>query len=169
MEFFLKIAVGILVVYIVIKLIGKLLLGPSKLSKEHHTNKISDNEFESLSELFDDAVNLWASAETKETKRASSAARLTATAIAKSVSEKQKQLLLDNLSWLAELGKKAGVSSNVVNKYHEIIDEINQQNWEMIDVVRDRTELRDIDEGMIEAVLNFEGDHLKKRFPKHFD
>lgn len=169
MESFLKIAVGFIVVYIGIKFIGKFLIGPSKLSKEHHTNKISDNEFESLSELFDDAVNLWACAKTKDAKQASSAARLTATAIAKSVSERQKQVLMDNLSKVAELGSKAGVSQKIVAKYHEIIDEINQRNWELIDVIRDRTELREADEGMIEAVLNFEGNHLKKRFPKHFD
>jgi len=169
MESLLIIVVVLIVVYIGIKFIGKFLVGPSKFSKEHHTNIISDNEFESLSELFDDAVNLWACANTKDTKRAASAARLTAFAIAKSVSEKQKKVLVDNLSWVAELGKKAGISQEILSKYYEIIGEINQQNWKFIDAIRDRTELRDVDEAMLEAVLNFENNHFKKRFPKHFD
>lgn len=49
--------------------------GPSTMSKEHNSNKISEKDFEKLHELFDDALNLLAAAQSIRTKKVALAVR----------------------------------------------------------------------------------------------
>ena len=170
MELILKAAGIIFIVLIGFNILMRIVYsGPSKLNKRHASNKISDKDFEALQKLFDDSLNILATAETIQTKKVAQAVRLTALAIAKSVDSEQKGQLVENSRWISSMSIKAGMPKQIADKYEEMIAEINSKDWEMIDVVKARTDLREADELMIEAVLNFEGDHLQKRFPKHFN
>ena len=126
--------------------------GQSNLSKNHKGNIINDENFQKLEELFLDAVNLYSCPITKDTLKVAPAARLCATTIAKTVNETQ-----------------TGMKKKIIDKHTEILEHINQKEWSQIDSIKDKTELRELNTEFIDAILNYEGDYLKTKFPKHFN
>ena len=143
--------------------------GPSELSKSHKDNVIEDENFDSLEELFLDAVNLYSCPVTKDTIEFAEAAKSCAIIIAKEVNLEQKQQLISSLNWVSDMATKTGMSKKIINKHKEIIEYINQKDWSLVDAIKDKTELRQTNEELLEAILNYQGDYLKKTFPKHFD
>ena len=143
--------------------------GPSKLSKSHKSNVINHENFQKLEELFLDAVNLYSCPVTKDTIEVAPASKLCATAIAKSVSEEQKQQLISSLTWVSDMGAKAGLAKNVIDKHKEIIEYIDQKKWSLIDAIKDKEELNELNKDFLDAINNYKGDYFKIFFPKHFN
>jgi len=143
--------------------------GPSNLSKNHKDNIINDESFQKLEELFLDAVNLYSCPITKDTLKVAPAARLCASTIAKTVNETQKQQLISSLQWVSDMAVKTGMEKKIIDKHTEILEHINQKEWSQIDSIKDKTELRELNTEFIDAILNYEGDYLKTKFPKHFN
>ena len=172
MDLILNLIIGIAIlgggVWIITILIS-VFSGPSEFSKAHKNNIINDENFDSLEELFLDAVNLYSCPITKETIKFAEAAKSCAIIIAKEVNLKQKQQLVSSLNWVSNMAVKTGMSKKIINKHKEIVEYINKKDWSLVDSIKDKTELRKTNKELLEAILNYQGDYLKKTFPKHFD
>ena len=153
----------------IITIIISFFSGPSNLSKNHKDNIINDKNYQKLEELFLDAVNLYSCPITKDTIKVAPAAKLCATTIAKTVNETQKRQLISSLQWVSDMAVKTGMEKKIIDKHKEILEHISQKEWSLIDSIKDKTELRELNTEFIDAILNYEGDYLKTNFPKHFN
>ena len=121
-----------------------------------------------MDELFLDAINLYSCSVSNETFKASPSAKLTAIIIGKIVSAEQKVKLIEGLEWVIKMAQKAGLEKNIIDKHNEIILIINQKNWTIKDAEDDKKALKEIDNEMLNAIYDYNGNYLKKRFPKHY-
>lgn len=139
-----------------------------KTNKNSKNNFITEDNFQSLDELFLDAINLYSCSISKETLKASQSAKLTAIIIGKTVSTKQKVKLTEGLEEVIKMAQKAGLKKIIIDKHNEILLIINQKTWTIKDAEEDEKVLKEIDKEMLEAIYNYDGNYLKKRFPKHY-
>ena len=136
--------------------------------KNSKNNFITDDNFESLDELFLDAINLYSCSVSNETFKATPSAKLTAIIIGKIVSPEQKVKLIAGLEWVIKMAPKAGLKKNIIDKHNEILLIVNQKTWTIEDSEEDKKSLKEIDNEMLEAIYDYNGNYLKKRFPKHY-
>ena len=136
--------------------------------KNSKNNFITEDNFESLDELFLDAINLYSCSVSKDTFKAIPSAKLTAIIIGKIVNAEQKVKLTVGLEWVIKMAQKAGLEKKIIDKHNDILLIINQKTWTLKDIKEDEEALKELDNEMLEAIHDYNGCYLKKRFPKHY-
>lgn len=159
-----------LIIVIAIIVIYYLILFYARTRSSASSRKdIASDKFELWQELFEDSINLYASAEKKNTLKVAPAAKLAAIAIAHRVGEEQKNELISNARSVQSMSKKLGLAPTVIGKYDEVLSAIEQEEWTVVSGMRYMEKLAGLDPKLQEAVNSYNGKYLKEKFPSHYN